>query len=106
MDNKNNLNKKIVKTVIDIGNRKIKGIIGRMIPDGVSVLEYAEVFSSGIEKSNITNTIELSGALGALIEKLKGNDRPIEKVTIGIGGKNVKTKRVPYKYEFPKKTNN
>lgn len=103
MDNKNNLNKKIVKTVIDIGNRKIKGIIGRMIPDGVSVLEYAEVFSSGIEKSNITNTIELSGALGALIEKLKGNDRPIEKVTIGIGGKNVKTKRVPYKYEFPKK---
>ncbi|MGF6907030.1 cell division protein FtsA [Fusobacterium sp. PH5-44] len=103
MDNKNNLNKKIIKTVIDIGNRKIKGIIGKMSPDGVSVLEYAEVFSSGIEKSNITNTIELSGALGALIEKLKSNDRPIEKVTIGIGGKNIKTKRVPYKYEFPKK---
>lgn len=103
MNNKNNLDKKIIKTVIDIGNRKIKGIIGRMIPDGVSVLEYAEVFSSGIEKSNITNTIELSGALGALVEKLKSNDRPIEKVTIGIGGKNIKTKRVPYKYEFPKK---
>jgi len=95
--------KRIVKTVIDIGNRKLKGIIGEMTQDGVLILEQADVISSGIERSSITNTMELSGALGALIEKLKKANRLIDKITIGVGGKTVKTKRGEITYEFDKK---
>ena len=98
-------NENIVKTVVDIGNGYIKAILGEMSSDGkwLRVIKYAEVASIGIKKSNIENTIELSSALGTALDKLKATGYMIDKITIGIGGQNVKTKRATIVYDFDEK---
>jgi len=88
-----------VKTVIDIGNDKIKGIIGEMtyagadsLP-GVSILKYVEIPGSGMEKSEITDELSLSAVIARTLENLKINDGPVEKVTLGLGGTAFRTAR-------------
>jgi|GEM_PF-4538452 len=95
--------KRILKTVVDISNGRLKGIIGEMTSNGVNVLEQADALSGGIEKSIITDTSALSGALGTLIDKLKKSNRLIDRITLGVSGKGVKSKRGEVIYKFEEK---
>ena len=93
--------KRILKTVVDINNGRLKGIIGEMTSNGVNVLEQADALSDGIEGSIITDTSALCGALSTLVDKLKKSNRPVDKITIGVSGRSVKAKIgvVVYKFE-------
>ena len=59
----------IVKTALDIGNMKIKAVIGELSSDGsqLKVLGYAEVPSRGMKKSVIENPEELSQCVSCLL---------------------------------------
>ncbi|MDR3259808.1 MAG: rod shape-determining protein [Fusobacteriaceae bacterium] len=86
-------NDSIIKAVIDIGNSKIKGIIGEMINGYVSVLKYVEVDTVGIVKSEIENDSELSNAIARVLDRLKVPNKTIDAITIGLGGNAFKTIR-------------
>ncbi len=96
----------IVKTALDIGNMKIKAVIGELSSDGsqLKVLGYAEVPSRGMKKSVIENPEELSQcvayALGQLRDQTGEN---IEKVAIGISGEAIKSRTTNMKYQFEEK---
>lgn len=94
---------KIVKTVIDIGNGKIKAITGELSSNGevLRVLKYAEGPSHGIVKNEIRDGELLSRSINSVVEKLRmATDQEIEAVTIGISGDSIKSRTVNIEYNF------
>lgn len=94
---------KIVKTVIDIGNGKIKAITGELSSNGevLRVLKYAEGPSHGIVKNEIRDGELLSRSINSVVEKLRmATDQEIEAVTIGISGDSIKSRTINIEYNF------
>lgn len=94
---------KIVKTVIDIGNGKIKAITGELSSNGevLRVLKYAEGPSHGIVKNEIKDGELLSRSINSVVEKLRmATDQEIEAVTIGISGDSIKSRTINIEYNF------
>ena len=94
---------KIVKTVIDIGNGKIKAITGELSSNGevLRVLKYAEGPSHGIVKNEIRDGELLSRSINSVVEKLRmTTDQEIEAVTIGISGDSIKSRTINIEYNF------
>lgn len=94
---------KIVKTVIDIGNGKIKAITGELSSNGevLRVLKYAEGPSHGIVKNEIRDGEALSKSINNVVEKLRmATDQEIEAVTIGISGDSIKSRTINIEYNF------
>ncbi|MDR1835995.1 MAG: rod shape-determining protein [Fusobacteriaceae bacterium] len=87
------------KTVIDIGNAQIKGIVGEINYSGtndqlsVSVLKYKEIESGGLVRSEITAEYDLISAVAVVLDALRVSERPVDKVSIGLGGAAFKTAR-------------
>ena len=94
---------KIVKTVIDIGNGKIKAITGELSSNGevLRVLKYVEGPSHGIVKNEIRDGELLSRSINSVVEKLRmATDQEIEAVTIGISGDSIKSRTINIEYNF------
>lgn len=94
---------KIVKTVVDIGNGKIKAITGELSSNGevLKVLKYVEGPSFGMVKNEIRDGEELSKAINDVIEELRlSTEQEIESVTIGIGGEKIKSRTINMEYNF------
>ncbi|MBM6823179.1 cell division protein FtsA, partial [Fusobacterium mortiferum] len=94
---------KIVKTVIDIGNGKIKAITGELSSNGevLRVLKYVEGPSYGMIKNEIRDGEVLSKSINNVVEKLRmATDQEIEAVTIGISGDGIKSRTTNIEYNF------
>ncbi|STO32184.1 Cell division protein FtsA [Fusobacterium necrogenes] len=94
---------KIVKTVVDIGNAKIKAITGELSSNGevLKVLKYVEGPSVGMIKNEIRDAEELSKAINNVIEELRiATEQEIDSITIGIGGEKIKSRTVNMEYSF------
>ena len=94
---------KIVKTVIDIGNGKIKAITGELSSNGevLKVLKYIEGPSYGMVKNEIRDGEALSKAIDSVVEKLRvATEQEIESVTIGISGDSIKSRTLNMEYNF------
>lgn len=94
---------KIVKTVIDIGNGKIKAITGELSSNGevLRVLKYVEGPSYGMIKNEIRDGEALSKSINNVVEKLRmATDQEIEAVTIGISGDSIKSRTINIEYNF------
>lgn len=94
---------KIVKTVIDIGNGKIKAITGELSSNGevLRVLKYVEGPSYGMIKNEIRDGEALSKSINNVVEKLRmATDQEIEAVTIGISGDGIKSRTTNIEYNF------
>ncbi|MDO4588567.1 MAG: cell division protein FtsA [Fusobacterium sp.] len=96
----------IVKTALDIGNMKVKAVIGELSDDGsqLKVLGYAEAPTKGMKKSIIENPEELSQSIAYALGKLRDQTgENIEKVSIGISGEAIKSRTTNMKYQFDEK---
>lgn len=94
---------KIVKTVIDIGNGKIKAITGELSSNGevLRVLKYVEGPSHGMIKNEIKDIEALSKSINSIVEKLRmATEQEIEAVTIGISGDGIKSRTINIEYNF------
>lgn len=94
---------KIVKTVIDIGNGKIKAITGELSSNGevLRVLKYIEGPSYGMIKNEVRDGEALSKSINNVVEKLRmATDQEIEAVTIGISGDGIKSRTTNIEYNF------
>lgn len=95
---------RIVKTVVDIGNSKIKAIIGELSEDGeiLKVIKYVDNPSEGMIKNEIKDGEALSRAIKATIEELEiYSEEEVESITVGIGGEKVKSRTVNIETNFP-----
>lgn len=99
--------KGIIKTIVDIGNSRIKVLIGELYDSGtrVRVLGYGECESEGIKKSKIENPETLKECVERAINKAKEKiDYPIESVVLGMGTPNVKSRTKTERISFPECT--
>lgn len=97
----------ITKLVMDIGNSHIKLLVGEMSSDfsKMKVLQYIEVPTKAMKKSVVESSEELSDSIREALEKIeKEEHRSIGEVTIGIGGKYIRSKTRKVAVEFPMKT--
>lgn len=88
---------KILKTVIDIGNNKIKAITGELSENGevLRVLKYIESPSEGMIKNDIKDGEVLSKSIKTVIDELANySDEDIEAVTVGMGGESIKSRTI------------
>lgn len=96
----------IIKTAVDIGNMKIKAVIGELSSDGsqLKVLGYTEVPSRGMRKSVVENPEDLSHCLAYALGQLKDQTgQSIEKISIGISGEAIKSRTTNIRYQFDEK---
>ncbi len=96
--------REIVKTVIDIGNSKIKILVAELYDNGqkVRVLGYTEAITQGLKKSIIENPESITSSIDKAIREMEYKlDRRIETVTIGISSPNIKSRTVNTRISFP-----
>ncbi len=94
---------KIIKTVVDIGNSKIKAIIGELSEDGeiLKVIKYVEAPSEGMVKNEIKDGEILSKKIKNVIDHLNEySENDIESITIGMGGEKVKSRTTNIELSF------
>lgn len=95
---------KIVKCVVDIGNGKIKAIIGELSNNGeiLKVLKYAEGPTLGMIKNEIVDGEELSRSIDRVLEDLRNEtEQEIDSVTVGMGGEKIKSRTINIEISFP-----
>ena len=95
---------KIVKCVVDIGNGKIKAIVGELSNNGeiLKVLKYAEETTLGMVKNEIVDGEELSKAIDRVLEELRAEtEQEIDSVTVGMGGEKIKSRTINVEISFP-----
>ncbi|MGL5232281.1 MAG: cell division protein FtsA [Fusobacteriaceae bacterium] len=96
--------REIVKTVIDIGNSKIKILVAKLYDNGqkVRVLGYTEAITQGLKKSIIENPESITSSIDKAIREMEYKlDRRIETVTIGISSPNIKSRTINTRISFP-----
>ncbi|MGL5902610.1 MAG: cell division protein FtsA, partial [Cetobacterium sp.] len=77
----------ITKLALDVGNGKIKFILGELSTEGsrLRVLDYLEINSEGIKRSVVEDQELLSASILKGIKELKQrNGRDFEAVSLGI----------------------
>lgn len=95
--------KEIIRTVMDIGNSKIKILVGEVSEEGkeIKVIGYNETPSQGLKKSLIENPEALTRAIEEAVRDIEFKiDRKIESVRIGISSPNIKSRTVNKKIYF------
>ena len=99
---KNNL----IKAVLDIGNFKIKALVGEINKDTqkYEILGYSEKYSQGIKKSVIEDPESLSKTIQSVLQELEAvTGLSIDKVTIGVGGQFIKSRTTNARNTFSEK---
>ena len=95
---------KIIKTVVDIGNSKIKGITGELSENGeiLKVLKYIESPSEGMVKNEIRDGEALSNSIKVVIDQLaEYSEQEIESITVGMSGEKIKSRTTNTEISFP-----
>lgn len=95
--------KNILKTVVEIGNAKVKVLIGELYDNGtkVRVLGYGEVQSEGIKKSRIENPEMLKKIVQMAVEKAENQiEYQIDDVVLGMSSVNTRSKTINKKINF------
>ena len=95
----------IRKVALDIGNNRIKLLVGEISSDfqKIAVTKYVNVESRGIQKSVIENSEQLAEAIGEAIRKAESLEDPITKVSIALGGSKIFSSTVNVKLSFPER---
>ncbi|MGL5964160.1 MAG: cell division protein FtsA [Fusobacteriaceae bacterium] len=95
--------KNIVKTVVEVGNAKVKVLVGELYENGtkIKVLAYAESESEGIKKSQIENPEILKNVVQSVIEKVQlQTEHQIEDIVLGMSSVNTRSKTINKKINF------
>ncbi|MBC2850765.1 cell division protein FtsA [Cetobacterium sp. 8H] len=85
----------ITKLALDIGNGKIKFILGELSTEGLKlrVLDYLEVPSEGIKRSVVEDSELLSGSIAKALKELEQrNGREFDRVSLGISSDRIVSK--------------
>ncbi|MEG0134551.1 MAG: cell division protein FtsA [Cetobacterium sp.] len=85
----------ITKLALDIGNGKIKFILGELSTEGLKlrVLDYLEVPSEGIKRSVVEDSELLSGSIAKALRELEQrNGREFDRVSLGISSDRIVSK--------------
>ena len=95
----------IRKVALDIGNNRIKLLVGEMTSDfqRMAVTKYINIKSKGIKKSVIENSEQLAEAIGEAIRKAESLEEPITKVSLALGGPKISSVTVNIGLSFPEK---
>lgn len=96
----------ITKLALDIGNDKIKFILGELSTEGLNlrVLDYLEVNSEGVKRSKIENLELLSAVIKNALDELSSrNSIEFDKVSLGISSDKIKSKTEHGYIEFEEK---
>ena len=95
----------IRKVALDIGNNRIKLLVGEMTSDfqRMAVTKYINVKSKGIKKSIIENSEQLAEAIGEAVRKAESLEEPITKVSLALGGSKISSVTVSVGLSFPEK---
>ncbi|MGL4999070.1 MAG: cell division protein FtsA [Cetobacterium sp.] len=96
----------ITKLALDVGNGKIKFILGELSTEGLKlrVLDYLEIQSEGIKRSIVEDPELLSISIAKGIKELKQrNGREFEKVSLGISSDRIISKTDHGCIEFDEK---
>ncbi|MGL5001061.1 MAG: cell division protein FtsA [Cetobacterium sp.] len=96
----------ITKLALDVGNGKIKFILGELSTEGLKlrVLDYLEIQSEGIKRSVVEDPELLSATIENGIKELKQrNGREFEKVSLGISSDRIISKTDHASIEFDEK---
>ena len=95
----------IRKVALDIGNSRIKLLVGEMTSDfqRIAVTKYINVKSKGIKKSVIENSDQLTEAIGEAIRKAESLEEPITKVSLALGGPKISSVTVSVNLSFQEK---
>ena len=93
----------IRKVALDIGNNKIKLLVGEMSSDfqRISVTNYVKTKSKGISKSLIENPEALAETLREAIGKAESVVSPITRLSLALGGSGIHSATVNVKISFP-----
>ena len=93
----------IRKVALDIGNNRIKLLVGEMSPDfqRIAVTNYVKTKSNGISKSLIENPEALAIALKEAISKAESVESPITRLSLALGGSGIHSATVNVKTSFP-----
>ena len=93
----------IRKVALDIGNNRIKLLVGEMSSDfqRLSVTNYVKTRSNGISKSLIENPEALSVALKEAVNKAESVESPITRLSLALGGSGIHSATVNVKTSFP-----
>lgn len=73
-------------TGLDIGTQNIKILVTRKNPDGLEILNYYEIPSSGVRRGVIIHPEEVSRLLRENFLKIKEEDQKIDSLYLNIGG--------------------
>ena len=95
----------ITKVALDIGNNKIKLLVGEMSSDfqRIAVTNYVKTKSKGIAKSLIENPEVLAESLREAISKVESVESPITKLSLALGGPGILSATVNVSSSFPEK---
>ena len=95
----------IRKVALDIGNNRIKLLVGEMTSDfqRMAVTKYINVKSKGIRRSIIENSDQLAEAIGEAIRKAESLEEPITKVSLALGGPKISSVTTSVNLSFPEK---
>ena len=93
----------IRKVALDIGNNKIKLLVGEMSSDfqRIAVTNYVKTKSNGISKSLIENPEALAVTLKEAVSKAESVESPITKLSLALGGSGIHSATVNVKTSFP-----
>ncbi|MGL5050745.1 MAG: cell division protein FtsA [Fusobacteriaceae bacterium] len=97
-------NENFVKAVIDIGNSKIKILLGESSEMGgeIKIIGTGESETKGLKKSLIENPEDLTESIKKAIKSVKETLKVnVEKATVGISSPNIKSKTISKKINFP-----
>ncbi|MGL4947692.1 MAG: cell division protein FtsA [Cetobacterium sp.] len=96
----------ITKLALDVGNGKIKFILGELSTEGLKlrILDYLEIQSEGIKRSIVEDSELLTISITNGIKELKQrNGREFEKVSLGISSDRIISKTDHASIEFDEK---
>lgn len=95
----------IRKVALDIGNNRIKLLVGEMSSDfqRMAVTKYINVKSKGIKRSVIENSEQLAEAIGEAIRRAESLEEPITKVSLALGGPRISSVTTSVNLSFPEK---
>ncbi|MGL6063698.1 MAG: cell division protein FtsA [Fusobacteriaceae bacterium] len=96
-------NKTIMKTIVDIGNSRIRVLTGELSEDTeeIKVIGYSESSTLGLKKSVVENPENLTNSIKtAIFDAENKMDLKIESVIAGISSPNIKSRTINKKIIF------
>ncbi len=97
-------NKIIIKTIMDIGNSRIRVLVGELLENNeeIRVIGYSETATLGLKKSVVENPESLTNSIKTAILNAENKmDLKIESVIAGISSPNIKSRTINKKIIFP-----